>query len=1013
MTAAVLAVGLSAAGVKTLDIVPAPGYEPGSAAGAQQTGPGSLPQQTLAEQARPDRTEVDSSPVTPKVREIKVSGIASRADAGRSSTATATPAPTAKPTPSKQAPQQEQKQDQADPSQATKRVVAQSAPQKVRGYATVGVTWKHGVDYTEDQIGVQVRTEKDGRWSGWMTAAYHDEHGPDAGTAEEESSRERPGTDALVIGSVDQVQMRAETTDGKAPTDLKLAVIDPGKGSLVKEAPAIDTAKIAPSSSSTKTQPQGDADQPQASGDLTVQTDDGPDQIALSAMKKAAKPTIYSRAQWGANERMRDQSAPSYGTVKAGFIHHTVNANNYSASQVPSLLRGIYAYHTQSRGWRDIGYNYLVDRFGRIWEGRYGGVTRAVVGAHTLGYNEVSFAMSDIGNFDITRPPAAVLTAYARLFAWKLSLYNIRADAPRVYVKNRYLHAINGHRDVGQTACPGRYLYAQIPYVRTLAQRIQNAAQSGGGTTTPTPPKPAPAPTPATPPKLFHTPTQMPQKWTTQSTRIVYPKATNIAGSSYPDLALKRADGRIVIQPTGGQAGFKAPVTTTGGWKSMDLVAAVGDVTGDGKGDVLARLRSGGTTRVYAGDGAGHVTTRGIGTTTAFRTARSIMTAGDWNRDKRPDVLMRDKYSRLWMVPGAGGGRFGRPVLLSKSWGGFSSTSVPGDLTGDGRPDVVAIHHTGYLYLVPSTSRHTLGTPVRLSKVGSTYDSVVGGARDLTGDSDPDVVIRSSRSGKVAIVAGSRKARLGSTYAWTTAAASLRQLSASQVAGSAQADLVGVSGDKLVVLPHNGLSNLRPARASNLTVSDATQVLSVGSWNGDKYGDVITRVAGGDVLMLHRGQGNGNFVRRVKMSGGWRSITSLAAVGDVTGDRNPDLAGKTASGQMRIFPGNGKNGFLAPRTAPAMMKTFNTLGTGSWRPLVAGSRFTSSDGSFVPYVGTTGRNPAGYDWVIGPGDVNGDGRSDLVTRDGAGSLWLLPGTSTAYAEPRLLGTGFGGYRLGG
>jgi uncharacterized protein with LGFP repeats len=194
-------------------------------------------------------------------------------------------------------------------------------------------------------------------------------------------------------------------------------------------------------------------------------------------MRVAPKPYIYSRAQWGANEKMRDQTMPSYGTVKAGFIHHTVNANNYSAAQVPALLRGIYAYHTQSRGWRDIGYNYLVDRFGRIWEGRWGGVDKAVVGAHTLGYNEVSFAMSAIGNYDIANPPQAVLTAYARLFAWKLSLYNIRADGSHVWVKNRWLHAINGHRDVGQTACPGRYLYAKIPYIRTLAQAYQNAAQ--------------------------------------------------------------------------------------------------------------------------------------------------------------------------------------------------------------------------------------------------------------------------------------------------------------------------------------------------------------------------------------------------------------------------------------------------------------------------------------------------------------------------------------------------------
>src|SRR6478609_4502602 len=473
VTAAVLAVGVSAAGVTTLAIVPAPGYKPGAALGAQEATPRALPQAALAKKAQPPATpEVDCAPVTPKVREVKVAGIARHPSTP--STPTAQPSPSAAPSPRTRPTQREQ----APRTRTTKRVVAESAPQKVRGYATVGVTWKHGVDYAENQIGVQIRTEKNGQWSGWTTAAYHDEHGPDAGTAEEESSRERPGTDALVVGNVDLVQMRAETTDGSTPPDLKLAVIDPGTGAMVKAAPALDTAKMTPS---TK---QGGTDQPQPSADLTVQTDDGQDTIALSAMKAATKPTIYSRAQWGANERMRDQSPPSYGTVETGFIHHTVNTHNYTEKQVPSLLRGIYAYHTQSRGWRDIGYNYLVDRFGRIWEGRYGGVTRAVVGAHTLGYNEVSFAMSAIGNFDIARPPAAVLTAYARLFAWKLSLYNIRADTPRIHVKTRYLHAINGHRDVGQTACPGRYLYAQIPDIRTAAQRIQNSAQS----TAPKPP---------------------------------------------------------------------------------------------------------------------------------------------------------------------------------------------------------------------------------------------------------------------------------------------------------------------------------------------------------------------------------------------------------------------------------------------------------------------------------------------------------------------------------------------
>src|SRR4029078_9391412 len=135
---------------------------------------------------------------------------------------------------------------------------------------------------------------------------------------------------------------------------------------------------------------------------------------------------------------------------------------------------------------RELVYNCLVDRFGRIWEGRWGGVDKAVVGAHTLGYNEVAFAMSAIGNFEEAQSPEAVLEAYAKLFAWKLSKYDIKADATKLWVKDRYLQGINGHRDVGQTACPGKYLYAQIPKIRQMAASIQKGTAS---TPTPTPPR--------------------------------------------------------------------------------------------------------------------------------------------------------------------------------------------------------------------------------------------------------------------------------------------------------------------------------------------------------------------------------------------------------------------------------------------------------------------------------------------------------------------------------------------
>ena len=150
------------------------------------------------------------------------------------------------------------------------------------------------------------------------------------------------------------------------------------------------------------------------------------------------------------------------------------------------------------------------------------------------------------------------------------------------------------------------------------------------------------------------------------------------------------------------------------------------------------------------------------------------------------------------------------------------------------------------------------------------------------------------------------------------------------------------------------------------------------------------------------------------MSKGWGPVVRLSAVGDVTGDRFPDLLGRIQSGPMRIFPGNGKTSFRAPMIAPASLQTFNQIGTGRWRPsAMPGGAFISSDGSFVPFTRAGGGSLSRYDWVIGPGDVDGNGVNDLVVRDRAGTLRLLPGTSTGYLEPRFLAAGYAGYSLGG
>ncbi|WP_310530070.1 N-acetylmuramoyl-L-alanine amidase, partial [Nocardioides sp.] len=310
-----------------------------------------------------------------------------------------------------------------------------SRPQAITGYGAVGVTWAHGEQISEDGIEVLVRTQRDGAWSDWTTIAYHDDHGPDADSAE--AARARPGTDPLIIGDVDEVQVKA-AVDGKdattLPADLKLAVVEPGTA----EDTETETPAENPGQGETS---YDDAFKERGEGAMALQ----------AARTTPAMPTIYSRAQWGADESIRNKSSLRYGTVSAGFVHHTVNANDYTEAQVPGIMRSIYAYHVKSRGWSDIGYNFLVDRFGRIWEGRYGGVDKNVVGAHTLGYNDYSFAMSAIGNFDVVEPSDVMLRAYGSLFAWKLALNGVNPASTAQQVGRSTFAAINGHRDAGST----------------------------------------------------------------------------------------------------------------------------------------------------------------------------------------------------------------------------------------------------------------------------------------------------------------------------------------------------------------------------------------------------------------------------------------------------------------------------------------------------------------------------------------------------------------------------------
>jgi hypothetical protein len=306
---------------------------------------------------------------------------------------------------------------------AGQRTLAATAPPA--RFDLVGIHW-------QGSGSVQFRTRSvTGRWSGWHDAAPEAEDRPDAGTTERARAGRWQLGNPWWVGDSNRIEYRLR---GKVSRLRAHFVRSPDAG------------------------------------------------VPPRTLQRAGSPVIVPRSGWNADEKIR-RGTPAYASnLRLAIVHHTAGGNGYTAAQAPAIVRAIQLYHVKGNGWNDIGYNFLVDRFGTVYEGRFGGLTRNVVGAHAEGFNTGSVGVAVLGEYSSLTVSGSAKDAVARLLAWRLDLAHVDPGSTQSFISGGnarfpsglpvFLRTVSGHRDTGFTDCPGTALYNLLTALGGDAQRI-------------------------------------------------------------------------------------------------------------------------------------------------------------------------------------------------------------------------------------------------------------------------------------------------------------------------------------------------------------------------------------------------------------------------------------------------------------------------------------------------------------------------------------------------------------
>ncbi|MDQ4133144.1 MAG: N-acetylmuramoyl-L-alanine amidase [Actinomycetota bacterium] len=410
---------------------------------------------------------------------------------------------------------------------------------------------------------------------------------------------------------------------------------------------------------------------------VAINTTDGP-LVRVGVTKGGTAGAIESakcrsRADWGADESLRlaaggsEVWSPTHYPVQVATVHHTATRNDDLDPE--ATLRAIYRYHAIDNGWGDIGYHYLVDESGVVYEGRWSGTRSAsceseggngsdfaheagdldgdavvdemTTAAHTVGANSGNLGVALLGDFTGTDPKVPAVTALEDLLAELSRRHSLNPTAKKLYInpvsnEQRTVDTISAHRDWTATECPGERLFTRLPSIRSnVAAKMASAGDSG-------------------PPADFD-------------------------GDGDTDVS--------VFRPTNGYWFVNGGAITQFGTNGD--VPVPGDYDGDGDTDIAVFRPTNGYWFVNSG------------AITQFGASGDIPVPGDYDSDGDTEVAVFRPATGVWFVRGV-------PAV---SWGTSGDNPVPGDYDGDGDTDIAVFRPPTGAWFVRGGSTVSWGAP--------------------------------------------------------------------------------------------------------------------------------------------------------------------------------------------------------------------------------------------------------------------------------------------------------------